>query len=258
MTRQLTRTALLVAFTLAVVSVSTEARAQWGNLKGKFIYAGSPPATIKITPDKDVEVCGKHELVNEELLVGKDGGIANVLIYVRLARGAEIKTHPDYEKTANDKIEYDNKGCRFNPHILPIRLTQTLVLHNSDACGHNSNLQPLGDEPVNPLLPAGGAFEYKFSKPQTVPQGVSCNIHPWMKGHILPLSHPYAAVSAPDGSFEIKNLPEGEWEFQVWHEKSGYLAIPGWDRGRFKLSIKSGENVLGDGIVKVDPSVFQK
>ena len=47
---------------------------------------------------------------------------------------------------------------------------------------------------------------------------VVCNIHPWMKAYILSLDHPYMAVTGEDGTFEIKNMPAGQHEFQFWHE----------------------------------------
>ena len=52
---------------------------------------------------------------------------------------------------------------------------------------------------------------------------VDCNIHPFMKGHLLVQDHPYMAVSGEDGTFEIKNIPAGKHEFQFWHEAAGYL-----------------------------------
>ena len=35
---------------------------------------------------------------------------------------------------------------------------------------------------------------------------------------------PYVAISNEDGTFEIKNMPEGEWKFQFWHETTGYMS----------------------------------
>ena len=91
---------------------------------------------------------------------------------------------------------------------------------------------------------------------------VVCNIHPFMKGYILLLDHPYMAVSGDDGTFEIKNIPAGKHEFQFWHEAAGYLknveiqgrrdriAGPGQadDRGRQTLD-------LGD--IKVPASMLK-
>ena len=49
----------------------------------------------------------------------------------------------------------------------------------------------------------------------------------------------------------------GELEFQVWHEKCGYLVVDGWVRGRFTVSINAGAaNKLGE--VKVPPALFDK
>jgi plastocyanin len=252
MTRPIARIVLL-SLAVALLGLGATAQAQWGNVKAKFVYGGTPPAPPAINPNKDPEVCGKHKLVDEALLVDPNGGIANVVLYVR-TKG--VKVNPDYDKTANDKVVFDNKGCRFEPHVLTVRLTQTVELHNSDPVGHNSNLQPLGDTPVNPLLPGGAEADYKFNRAQTIPVPVTCNIHPWMKGYILPRDNPYAAVSAADGTLELKNVPTGELEFQAWHEKSGYLDTPKWPKGKFTLTVKAGDNDLGE--IKVDPALFNK
>jgi hypothetical protein len=78
-----------------------------------------------------------------------------------------------------------------------------------------------------------------------------------MLGYVLPRDNPYAAVSGDDGSFEIKNLPAGTWEFQVWQEAAGNLAAkPEWKKGKFKLQIKPGDNDLG--VIQVSPSLLKK
>ena len=129
-------------------------------------------------------------------------------------------------------------------------------MKNSDPVGHNSNLQPLGDTAINPLLPPGGQAPYKFNKKQSIPQQVTCNIHPWMKGYILPRDNPYAAVSAKDGTLTIKNLPTGDLEFQAWHEKAGYVDTPAWPKGKFTHNIKAGANDLGT--IKLGAALFNK
>tara|TARA_B100000949_G_C13968602_1_gene320098 strand:- start:325 stop:519 length:195 start_codon:yes stop_codon:yes gene_type:complete len=44
-----------------------------------------------------------------------------------------------------------------------------------------------------------------------------------MKSYIGVVSHPYFAVTGEDGSFELKNLPPGDYTIQAWHEKYGTL-----------------------------------
>ena len=225
----------------------------WGTLRGKFVFDGTPPTPAKLDVNKDVAVCGKHNLVDESLLVDKSGGVQNVVVYVR-SKG--VKVHPDMAKGSTQKLIYDNKGCRFEPHVMVINVGQVVGLHNADTVSHNSNVQPIGDLGINPLLAPMSEVEHKFARVQNLPTPITCNIHPWMTGYILPRDNPYAAVSNPDGSFEIKNLPAGELEFQAWHEKAGYISIDGWDKGRFTQTIQPGDNDLG--VKKLPATLFSK
>jgi hypothetical protein len=69
-------------------------------------------------------------------------------------------------------------------------------------------------------LAGQGPITRKFTKEETLIQ-VKCNKHPWMTAWLGVLSHPFFAVSGPEGSFTIKGLPPGEYEVEAWHEKYG-------------------------------------
>ena len=62
-----------------------------------------------------------------------------------------------------------------------------------------------------------------FDKSESLPCQVSSNLHSWQKAFLLGLDHPFAAITAADGRFEIRDLPTGEHHFTVWHERRGYL-----------------------------------
>lgn len=249
-----------IAVLLSAV-LSAEARAEeWGTLKGRFKFGGSAPAQSELKADKDVEVCGKHKLLAEELVVGADGGVANVVVFVR---DKSVKVHPDLAASKGDKAVLDNKDCRFEPHVIFVQAGQPFVIKNSDTVGHNSNVQTIKNAASNNLIPAGGEASITFKTDEAIPAGVTCNIHPWMKAWVVVRDNPYAAVSKADGSFEIKNLPAGELEFQFWHEKAGYLgeATVGGKaekmaKGRKKLKVAAGDNDLGD--IVLDAKLFQK
>jgi hypothetical protein len=250
--------------TAAVVVLCSGAvlAAEWGTIKGKFVYDGAPPEPTKLTVTKDVEVCAKHPLVDESLVVGKDGGLANVVVYIRVPTGESLEVHPDYEASAKGKVEVDNLHCRFTPHIATLRTSQTLVLKNSDSVGHNSKLDCFVNPALNILIPANGETEAKLEEGERLPVRVGCNIHPWMAGYVLVRDDPYMAVSAEDGTFTIENIPVGEHVFQLWQEKSGYLrdidlgvAKTDAKRGRATLEVKPGVQDLGE--IKVPPSLFQ-
>lgn len=246
---------------LFVFALASQApAAEWASLKGRFVFDGTPPSPVEITADKDVEVCGKHKLVNEELVVSDDKGIANVVLFVR-SKGVTV--HPDLEDGSKaDPVVLDNKDCRFQPHVGFVQTGQTLTIKNSDSVGHNSNIATMKNSPSNSLVPSNGSSDVTFSSDEAIPASVTCNIHPWMKAYLVICPNPYGVVSGADGSFEIENLPVGEeLEFQLWHEKGGYLdefTLGGKKasakRGRMDFTVEEGGTDLGD--IVVDAKMF--
>jgi plastocyanin len=250
----------VLAVPALMLVASTAPAADWGTLKGRFVISGDVAAPAALTVDKDVEVCGKHKLVNEEVVVADDKGVANVVVFVR---DKKVTVKPELAAAAKEaKPVLDNLNCRFEPHVLFVQAGQELIIKNSDPVGHNSNISTVKNPPSNNLIPAGGEVTATFGSDEAVPAQVTCNIHPWMKGWIVVRDNPYAAVSGPDGSFEIADLPAEELELQFWHEKAGYIGemtIGGKKekarRGRMKLDVKPGDNDLGE--IVLDAGMFK-
>ncbi len=259
MTRASIMLRFVLALAVAVLAAAPASRAEeWGDLTGKFTYDGTPPEPAKLVVTADKEAFEKLGLVDESLVVDKDTkGVANIAIYVWTK---DVKIHPDLEESAKKSptLRFDNKGARFVPRVLSVWLgKQSLCLCNSDPVPHNTNIQPFGDTPLNPLLPPKAEVDHKFAQEQRAPIPVKCNIHPWMTGHILPRNNPYVAVTAKDGTFKLEKLPAGvELEFKVWHERRGYLKAKDWKLGQFKMTLKPGKNDLGE--VKCKPELFEK
>lgn len=255
------KTPLALSSLAATLLFATAVHAdEWGTIKGKFVFGGDAPAAAELKADKDVEVCGKHKLMAEELVVGADKGVANVVVFVR---DKGVKVHPDLA-AKGDKVVLDNKDCRFDPHVAVVQTGQPLVIKNSDTVGHNSNVATIKNPPSNNLIPAGGEASVTFTSEEAIPAQVTCNIHPWMKSWIVVRPNPYAAVSKADGSFELKNVPAGgEIELQIWHEKAGYVGevtVGGKAekiaKGRKKVKVAAGDNDLGEMVL--DANLFKK
>lgn len=219
-----------------------------GTLKGKVEFAGTAPALqplyAKGADVKDAAVCAAVEAPDESVLV-KDGGLANVFIYLRKAPKA---TGTPADATA----VFDQKYCTFKPHAMIMRVGQTVKVLNSDGVAHNTHTYGIKTTPFNQIVSPndtekGAALVYKQAEQE--PISVGCDIHPWMKAYHLPIDHNFAAVSAADGTFEIKDLPAGKHEFKVWHETGKLL------EKALVVTIKPGDNELK---IKVTPSQLGK
>ena len=222
----------------------------WATLKGVFKYDGPPPAMKLLTVDKDVEVCsrGGHQMFDRALEVDSaTGGIKNVLLYVRKTK----RVHESAQAAPAREILFDQAKCEFLNRLTIIQVGQTLKIKNSDPVGHNTNITGKASAGANLTIPAGESGSFKPTAEESLPQLVTCNIHPWMKAYWIPRKNAYCAVTQADGSFEIANLPAGEdVEFQVWHEAAtgaqGALALDNKDlkwntKGRFTVRLAEDE-----------------
>lgn len=219
----------------------------WATLKGRFVFAGDPPAMPPYNATKDMATCapGGKAPPQEWLIVGDDGGLANVAIYARKVS----RVHESAEPPADDVV-FDQENCVFLSHVCPIVIGQTVTIKNSDPVGHNTNVQ--GQNGFNQTVPAGGSTPYEPQREESSPVKVTCSIHPWMLAYMLPRENGYVAVTGQDGAFELANLPAGETvEIQVWHESApgGGVVVDGdvakelkWSsKGRFKIKLEENE-----------------
>lgn len=221
----------------------------WATLKGQFVYDGDPPKMPPYHVTKEPEICTINgSAPPEETLVVAPGSkaIKNVVVFLRDASRVN-----DLAKPKTDPVEFDQKHCVFQTHVVALTVGQSLDIKNSDPTGHNTNILGSG---FNQLIPAGGSIAYKVQKESQMPNKVTCSIHPWMTAYMLPRKNGYFAVTDADGKFEIANVPAGEpLEFQVWHESG---AAPGnglvgttpdapdlkWsNRGRIAVTLKPDE-----------------
>lgn len=265
---------LFLATLVALLPTSFAAAQEWGDLEATFLLKGNAKVD-RIVPDKDLQVCGKIKLERENIVVNPvNKGIQNVAVYLLSATGPKPTVHPDYAKTAKDKIELDNKDCKYSPHVLSMLTTQTLVLKNTDPVGHNMKAEFFNNVPFNDLVPAGGQIEKTLTAAEAAFTPVTCSIHGWMGSHLMVREDPYIGISDKDGKLVIKNIPVGEWTFVTWQENAGYVGdviVDGkpakWligtrGIGRLKMTIKPGVNKLGTtpdakGIIELTPAALK-
>jgi len=229
---------------------------KWGTLRAKFIVDGKVAEPTKVNAAAD-PVCAAFGVMTENLIVGKDGALKNLAIYID--KKSKVKDiHPSLQKPAAAPVVLDNKNCVFVPHVLVVHPGQTIMVKNTDTTGHNANFNFFNNTAVNFLIPSGGMKDLKIEKDEPAPIPVECNVHPWMKAHLIIPEHPCVGISGEDGVLEITNLPVGQVTFRVWHELGTIdeATVAGkkekWSRGRMEVEIKEGVNDLGTIKISVD------
>ena len=184
-----------------------------GTISGVVSFKGQPPKMkpLDMTADPGCPTGPQPA----EVVVANAGKLANVFVYVKEGLPQGNFAVP------GEPVVLDQKGCRYNPHMLGIMVGQPLKITNTDTADHNIHDMPSNNPPFNESQsPTDKPVTKKFANPEMMIP-VQCNQHPWMRAYINVMSHPYFAVSGPDGSFEIKNLPPGEYTLAAVHEKFG-------------------------------------
>ncbi len=188
-----------------------------GTISGRIRYIGKalPRKPVDMSEDPACVAAHHGKAYDESLVVNPNGTLANVFIYVK--SGLEGKTF----QVPSTPVVIDQRGCWFHPRVLGIQTGQELKVINSDPVTHNIHpLAQINREWNHSQGEGDPPLERKFLKPEVMIR-VKCNIHSWMHAFIGVADNPYFAVTGADGTFEIKNLPPGNYTLAVWQETLG-------------------------------------
>ena len=189
-----------------------------GNVSGKVNFTGTQPKMSRIRMGAEPACEKKHTqaVVSQVVHVNDNGTLKYVFVWVKEGLG-------DYKfETPSQPVTLDQAGCMYKPHVFGVQTKQDIKILNSDPITHNIHPLPKNNREWN--ISQSGSQKYTRSFPrQEVMIPVKCNIHPWMKSYIGVVAHPYFAVTAEAGTFDLKDLPPGDYTIQAWHERFGTL-----------------------------------
>jgi hypothetical protein len=215
--------AFIPTFVVLAWSLSGRVSPSWAgpadapaSLKGIVKFEGTAPKASRIDMSAD-PLCAKARpapATTEDIVVGADGGLANVVVYVSDGLTSHTFQPPQQPATL------EQKGCQYRPHVLALQANQKLDVVNSDETTHNIHPTPNNNREWNMSQPHGVPLEQTFAR-EEIAIPVKCNVHPWMRGYIAVFKHPYFAVTDKTGSFEVKDLPPGSYTITAWQEKLG-------------------------------------
>jgi hypothetical protein len=209
--------ALSVLLSLSFAPALETARPLNGTITGSVKLLGTPPKAKPFDLSKQPECVKMHAsepLFPESVLVGPGNSLRNVLVYI--SSGA-----PDANSPAPaERAVFDQQGCHYTTHVLPLRVGQDVAISNSDPFPHNIHPMARLNREWNKLQPPyTPPFYYSYDQPEFIP--VKCNIHAWMQGYFVVLKTRYVAVTGEDGRFSLPNLPPGHYSVTAWHEVYG-------------------------------------
>jgi len=188
-----------------------------GSVTGKVNFTGTAPQMEPISMSADPVCAGLHSepVYAETVVANANGTLRNVFVYVK--EGLEGKTFP----TPAEPVVMDQKGCQYHPHVFGIQVGQPLQIVNSDATLHNVHSLAEKSKQFNLGMPIQGMkLKKTFENPEVMAK-FKCDVHPWMSAYAGVLTHPYFSVTSDEGTFEIKDLPAGEYTIEAWHEQYG-------------------------------------
>ena len=173
------------------------------------------------------KTCGTH-LETPLVSVDGDDGLSHVVVFIE-----NIEEGVDVDPA--EKVQLDNVGCAFEPHVQSVSVGQTLEIVNSDPIMHNTHAF-LGEKTLfNLAMPLHNQrIKKRMKKPGLV--HVKCDAgHTWMSAWVYVFEHSYHTVTDPTGQFSIGDVPPGTYQVTAWHEELGTQTVA--------VDVQSGKQV---------------
>jgi hypothetical protein len=192
-----------------------------GRIEGKVAWLGPPPA---ISPFRSLEYVNELfpgprnralDFPNPHAPRIKDGSLAGALVELRgegTERYAEWSLPPVTLEASGNQLTVLQDG-RTGP-IAIARAGSEVVIRSRDA--HLHTLLVRGASHLGLALPPGALRSWKFEDEGLLEVRSGLGFF-WMRGHVLVSKHPYVALTGPDGTFSIPQVPEGEYQLVVSH-----------------------------------------
>jgi plastocyanin len=185
-----------------------------GSVTGKITFMGTAPAQEPIKMSSDPR-CMNPDAKTEAVMVGAGGSLQNVFVYVKDGLGNlkfPVPTTP---------LVLDQKGCQYRPHVFGVQVGQPIEILNSDMTLHNIHAWAQTNQEFNLGQSIQGMKDTHVFTTQEVMVPFRCDVHKWMNSFVGVVAHPFFAVTAADGTFELKGLPPGTYTIEAWQEKLG-------------------------------------
>ena len=156
----------------------------------------------------------------------------HVVVYLRDAR-------PQPVMPVRMAIRQVNES--FTPRVVAVTIGSEVEFPNDDPIYHNVFSLSRAKNFNLGRYPKGDTRRVRFDRPGVVK--VFCEIHSHMSATVMVFDHPWFAVPAEDGTFELPPVPAGDRQITAWHERLGDTTL--------SLRVIAGKPAAADFVLPV-------
>lgn len=183
---------------------------------GSIGVKGPPLKRYRLDMTADPVCVDLNEKAETEDFLTNEDRLLNVFVYVKSESLAAHQFPP-----SNSVAMLERRNCRYDPHVMGMRVGQQLIVLNHDPTHHNTHPTPKLNQEWNQTQSPKGEPLIKSFRNEEVLIPFKCNQHPWEKAYVAVLNHSFFAVSDGFGNYEIRGLPAGTYTLVAWHERLG-------------------------------------
>ena len=185
-----------------------------GVIVGRISTGKDVSGDSAITPTHDLQVCKPF---TDSRLPSLQRGVGNAVVWLL---GVTQGPPQDASRRATLMLE----RCQLSPRVQRMASGGTVLVTSGDAMMSNLRFVGVGDGAVRATVSLNDAGHVVPNSEIGTAAGlveVRDDRHPWVRAYIAVSSHPFVAVTAPDGGFRFDGVPSGAYTLLVWQEQLG-------------------------------------
>jgi hypothetical protein len=154
----------------------------------------------------------------KEVNVGANSGLKDVVIVIEGVQKGKPFVSADAQVEAN--------VCQFLPYVTVVSDKRQLTVINRDPVLHDIQGYTYDQAGVDIVLHRTSLKATGTTDTMNLVKGrkvftMQCGMHPYMQNWGYAVDNPYYAVTDPDGTFTIGELPPGAYRIKAWHPALG-------------------------------------
>lgn len=184
-------------------------------ISGTVHFEGTAPEREELQTNRECQDLRESPPLSQGVVVNDNETLKWVFVYIK--EGLEDQSYP----ASQEPVTLDQQECMYSPHVFGVQTGQPILIRNSDPFQHNINAVADVNRPFNFSQPTKGMESERTFQESEVMVRIKCDVHGWMEAWAGVVDHPFHGTTGEEGSYNLDNLPAGEYVVEAWHEEYG-------------------------------------